>query len=33
MKNINSIILGTTNVLLLFGIKMDLSPNFQEKIK
>ncbi len=33
MKNINSIILGTTYVLPLFGIKMDLSPNFQEKIK
>ncbi len=33
MKNINSVILDTTYVLPLFGIKMDLSPDFQEKIK
>ncbi len=33
MKNINSIILDTTYVLPLFGIKMDLSQDFQEKIK
>lgn len=33
MKNINSVILDTTFVLPLFGIKMDLSQDFQEKIK
>ncbi len=33
MKTINSIILDTTYVLPLFGIKMDLSQDFQEKIK
>ncbi len=33
MKNINSIILDTTYVLPLFGIKIDLSQNFQEEIK
>ncbi len=33
MKNINLVILDTTYVLPLFGIKMDLSPDFKEKIK
>jgi predicted nucleic acid-binding protein len=33
MKNINSIILDTTYVLPLFGIKINLSQNFQEEIK
>ena len=33
MKNINSIILDTTYVLPLFGIKIGLSQKFQEEIK
>ncbi len=33
MKNINSIILDTTYVLPLFGIKIDVSLKFEEQIK
>ncbi len=33
MKNINSIILDTTYVLPLFGIKIEISQKFQDKIK
>ena len=33
MKNINSIILDTTYVLPLFGIKIDITSKFQDEIK
>ena len=33
MKNINSVVLDTTYVLPLFGIKIDLFQSFQEEIK
>lgn len=33
MKNIKSIVLDTTYVLPLFGIKIEISPNFQDEIK
>ena len=33
MKNINSIILDTTYVLPLFGIKIELSQKFEEQVK
>jgi len=33
MKNINSIILDTTYVLPLFGIKVELTPKFEKQLK
>lgn len=33
MKKINKIVLDTTYVLPLFGIKIKINPNFYEKLK